>query len=144
MAKVKKKSKSGSVVYATFLILYIVLLCAIVYFALSKVWAYAQEHENAKPDPVIESYMERLNENLFDDTVAATIQSMPHPFQTDEEVAAVIQEMFGSELLLSGMSPRPRMCSLAISPGRSAARSSIFRISIPLWTLPCRRAIRWP
>ena len=98
MANVKKKSKSGSVVYAVFLILYIILLCAVVYFALGKVWSYAEEYENARPDPVIDGYVEKLNENLFDDTVAATIQSMPHPFQTDEEVAAVIQEMFGSEL----------------------------------------------
>ena len=98
MAKVKKKSKSGSAVYAVFLILYIVLLCSVVYFALGKVWTYAEEYENAKPNPVIDAYVAKLNENLFDDTVAATIQAMPHEFQTDEEVAAVIQEMFSSEL----------------------------------------------
>jgi len=98
MADIRKKSISGSVVYTFFLLLYILAMGAVIFFVLGKVWIYASEYENARPEVVMDAYIADLNENLWDDTIAATISSMDHPFQTDEEVRRLVQDMFSSEL----------------------------------------------
>lgn len=98
MADMRKKSVSGSVAYAFFLILYIIAMGAVIAFVLSKVWIFAEEYENARPTNVMDVYIADLNENLWDESIARTISAMPHPFQSDEEVLRLVQEMFSSEL----------------------------------------------
>lgn len=98
MAELKKKSASGAVVYTFFLLAYILVGAIAIYFGLRLLWTYALEYEQAQPSKVMDVYIDGLNENLFDDSVAQTISDMPHPFQTDEEVRALVQEMFSSEL----------------------------------------------
>ena len=98
MAEIKNRSVSGSIVYAFFLLVYIFVLGAAIFYGLTKVWIYAEEYENAIPTKVMDAYIADLNENLWDESIAQTIENMPHDFQSNEEVAALVQEMFSSEL----------------------------------------------
>lgn len=98
MADLKKKSASGTVVYLFFLLLYIFIIGAGIFYGLGKLWTFAEEYENAIPTKVMDVYIADLNENLLDDTVLQTIENMPHPYQTNEEVATLVQQMFSSEL----------------------------------------------
>ena len=98
MADLKKKSVSGTLIYVFFLLLYIFVLGAAIFYGLGKAWIYAEEYEAAIPTKVMDAYIADLNENLWDESIAQTIESMPHEFQTNEEVAELVQEMFSSEL----------------------------------------------
>ncbi len=98
MAELKKKSVSGSVTYTFFLLIYIILGIAAVYIGLRLLWVYAEEFEAAQPGNVMDVYIADLNDNLWDDSIAQTISDMPHPFQSDDEVRVLVQEMFSSEL----------------------------------------------
>ena len=98
MAELKRKSISGTVLYVIFIIAYLVLGGALIFFALSKAWVFAEEYEAAIPTNVMDEYIAGLNENLWDDSIARTIETMPHEYRSDVEVAALVQEMFSSEL----------------------------------------------
>lgn len=94
----RNKSVSGTLIYTFFLLLYIFVLGAGIFYGLGKAWIFAEEYEEAIPSKVMDAYIADLNENLFDESVMQTIESMPHDYQTNEEVAALVQEMFSSEL----------------------------------------------
>lgn len=98
MADLKNKSAIGTVVYVFFLLLYILAVGAAIFFGLGKAWKFAKEYEEAIPTKVMDAYIADLNENLWDESIAKTIEDMPHDFQSNEEVAALVQEMFSSEL----------------------------------------------
>lgn len=98
MTELRKKSTSGTVLYIVLLSAYILVLGAAILFGLGKAWTFAEEYENAIPTKVMDAYIADLNENLWDESIAQTIENMPHDFQSNEEVAAAAQEMFSSEL----------------------------------------------
>ncbi len=98
MAELKRKSTSGTVLYTLFIIAYLVVGGALILFGLNKAWIFAAEYEATVPNHVMDDYIAALNENLWDESIARTIELMPHEYQTDAEVAAVVQEMFSSEL----------------------------------------------
>ena len=98
MAEFKNKSISGTLVYVFFLLLYIFALGAAIFYGLGKAWKFAEEYEEAIPTKVMDAYIADLNENLWDESIEQTIENMPHEFQTNEEVASLVQEMFSSEL----------------------------------------------
>ena len=98
MADMKKKSASGTVIYAFVLLIYILVVGAGILYGLGKLWKFAEEYENAIPTKVMDVYIQDLNENLWDASIEQTIENMPHEFQSNEEVAALVQEMFSSEL----------------------------------------------
>ena len=98
MADLKKKSISGTVIYTLILLAYIFILGAGILYGLGKLWTFAAEYENAIPSKVMDAYIADLNENLWDASIEQTIENMPHEFQSNEEVAALVQEMFSSEL----------------------------------------------
>ena len=93
----KKKNRGGKI-YAVCLSLYVVLLAALIIYGLSVVWAYAVEYENAVPDTVIDEYVADLSENLWDDSIAATIAEMPHEVQSNEECAEIVQDMLRNDI----------------------------------------------
>ena len=71
MARTKsKKSGVGSVIYAFFLILFVVAAGYLILWFWGKLWVYATEYEGSQSKPVIEAYMDRLRENLWDDSIA--------------------------------------------------------------------------
>lgn len=98
MAELKRKSVSGTVVYTLIIAAYLVVGLALIYFAVGKAKVFAREYENAIPKNIMDEYITKLNENLWDESIAHTIETMPHEYQSDSEVAAVVQEMFSSEL----------------------------------------------
>ena len=73
-----RKKNRGSKIYAIFLGVYIILLAAAAMYGLSKMWEYAVEYENSRPDNVMEEYVADLSENLWDESIAETIAAMPH------------------------------------------------------------------
>ena len=95
MAKTKKKRKSGAAtaIYVVLLTLWILFLAALCLYILSQMWAYASAYEETLKEPVIEAYMTKLRANVWDDSIAATVEAMPHPLQTDEEVGTLVKDM---------------------------------------------------
>ena len=93
-----KKRKRNSIIYGVFLTIYILALASAIIYGLSKVWAYAVEYENAVPEKVVDQYVADLSENLWDDSIADTISEMPHEMQSDEECAAIVQDMLKNDI----------------------------------------------
>lgn len=87
------KRKRGTLIYCVCLAIYIIILCALAAYGLRIVWRYAIEYENSRPANVINAYVNELNENLWDESIAQTIANMPHEAQTDEECAECVKEM---------------------------------------------------
>ena len=98
MAKLKNKSKTGSVIFALLMLLYIAAVSAVILFVYKKVGVYAQEHENALPAKVMDAYIADKNQNLLTGSVLEEISNMPHDFQSDAEVGEIVRQMFSSEL----------------------------------------------
>lgn len=94
----KKKSKAGSIAYALFLFIYIAAVLAVGYFLLTKLWNYAEEYERSRPNLCLDAFIEDLNENLWNEGLAETVSSMPHEFQTDEEVTEIIKQRFSDSI----------------------------------------------
>ena len=92
-SKKKKRSGVGTAIYVVLLTLWILFLAAVCLYILSQVWAYASVYDETQQEPVIEAYMNKLRENVWDDSIASTVAAMPHPIQTDEEVAALVKDM---------------------------------------------------
>jgi NAD(P)-dependent dehydrogenase (short-subunit alcohol dehydrogenase family) len=97
MADLKKKSISGTVIYTLILLAYIFVLGAGILYGLGKLWTFAAEYENAIPTKVMDSYIADLNENLWDASIEQTIENMPHEFQSNEEVAALVALLASDE-----------------------------------------------
>lgn len=98
MAK-KRKSKVGTRVYWILLLVYTVLISAAAVFALKMVWTYADEYENARPNHVIDKYVEDFNRNHWVDGISEAIASMPHPAQTNEECEACVRDMLSDGVI---------------------------------------------
>ncbi len=89
----KKKRLIGKLLYSFFLGVWAVLLCYGAYYALNEVWIYAEEYEASRPHHTMDAYVEQLSRNLWGEGIEDTIKAMPHEVQSDEEVAARVQEM---------------------------------------------------
>lgn len=96
-----RKKNRGSKIYAIFLGVYIILLAAAAMYGLSKMWEYAVEYENSRPDNVMEEYVADLSENLWDESIAETIAAMPHEMQSDEDCAAIVQDLLRNDITYS-------------------------------------------
>ena len=94
----KRKSAAGTAIYVVLLVLWIIFLAAIGLYIIKQVWSYASVYDDTQPEPVIESYMDSLRENLWDDSIGATVAAMPHQVQSDAEVAELVKEMLHDEL----------------------------------------------
>lgn len=99
MAKTVKKRKSGAgtAVYVVILTLWILALAAGCLYVLSQVWAYASVYDETQVEPVIESYVQNLRENLWDDSIAETVEAMEHPLQSNEEVRTLVREILTTD-----------------------------------------------
>lgn len=95
MANTKKKRRSGAgtAIYVVILTLWILLLAAGCLYILSQVWAYASVYDETMVEPVIDAYVAHLRENLWDDSIAETVEAMPHPVQSNEEVRELVREI---------------------------------------------------
>lgn len=96
-----EKRRRGTRIYTICLVIYILVLCAAVAFGLGLVWQYAEEYEAARPANTMDAYVANLSENLWDDSIAETIASMPHEAQTDEECAECVKELLAEGISYS-------------------------------------------
>ena len=99
MAKTKRRKRSGAgtAIYVVILTLWILCLAAVCLYILSQIWAYASVYDETQVEPVIESYVADLRENLWDDDIAATVAAMPHPAQSNEEVRDLVREILRTD-----------------------------------------------
>ena len=89
----KRKRRLGRALYTLCLGLWMLLLCYAAWYALGRVWAYAEEYEASRPNHTMDAYVASLSQNLMDNGIADTIKAMPHEVQSDEEVAEHVREM---------------------------------------------------
>ena len=130
MAQLKKKSHFGSFVYLIVLAAYVILLTLVILFVLKKGWTYAEEHENALPAKVMDVYIAEKNQNLLTGSVMDEISAMPHEFQSDEEVGALVRQMFSSELSYArtvGGDGETRLVYAILCEGRSIGTVTMVR-----------------
>ncbi len=99
MANTKKKRRSGAgtAIYVVLLTLWTLAIAAGCLYVLSQMWAYASVYDETQVEPVIESYMDNLRENLWDDSIAETVEAMEHPFQSNEEVRQLVREILTTD-----------------------------------------------
>ena len=99
MANTKKKRRSGAgtAIYVVLLTLWTLLIAAVCLYVLSQIWAYASVYDETQVEPVIESYIDNLRENLWDDSIAETVEAMEHPFQSNEEVRQLVREILTTD-----------------------------------------------
>lgn len=88
-----RKKKKSNLSYVIFLLAYVIVVLCAAAFPLKKLWRYAEEYELSRPNKTMDAYVEYLNANLWNDEVAQTISEMPHEMQSDEDCAAVVQEL---------------------------------------------------
>ena len=97
MARRKKKNSHGAGVYATFLIIYILVLAGVIGFGLNKLWDYAKTLDPVAPEGTMDIYIEQLKDTVWNDGIARTIAAMEHPFQTTEDCVEVVKGMLEGE-----------------------------------------------
>ena len=98
MARRAKKRKIGSVIYGTFIVLYVLALAAVILVVLSRTWAFAKDYEAAQPAPVIDAYMDDLRANLYNDGIGAAVAEMNHGVQSNDEVVAQVKRLLRGTL----------------------------------------------
>lgn len=90
------KRKLGARIYTFFLVLYGLLIIVAACYGLLMVWTYAEEYEYTRPHHALDSYMEMINRDRWDDAMAEAVAAMPHETQSDEEIKAFIQDKLSS------------------------------------------------
>ena len=91
-----KRRKRGRVIYAFFLILYMLLIILAALYALKMVWDYADEYELSRSSHTLNSYLDTLNQERWSAGIEEAVSAMLHETQTDEEIKAFIQEKLSS------------------------------------------------
>ncbi len=93
-----KRGKIGKIIYTVLLVIFALTLITISYIVLSDWQNYLVAYENSQPDTVIADYMNNLKSTRWEELVEQSVSRMEHPFQTDEECEAVINQMLGETL----------------------------------------------
>ena len=94
----RKKGRVGRIIYTILLLIFAAVLIMIAYIILADWQNYLVAYENSQPDAVIEEYMENLKETKWKQMVHESVSEMYHPFQSDEECEAIINQMLGETL----------------------------------------------
>ena len=97
----KRKTKVGTIVYAIFLVLWALALCAGIYYVWTSVFTFGQYWEDAQISPKVDEYMKSLSAEMWADgenSVLGTISEMEHPYQTDEECVEVLKGILKDDL----------------------------------------------
>ena len=94
----KKKEKVGRVIYAALLVIFAVMLTAVAVIGLNDWRKYLVAYEKSQPDVVIAEYVESLKSTEWKRQVSRAAENMEHPFQSNEECEAVINQMLGDTI----------------------------------------------
>ena len=92
----KKNRLLGGLLYTLFLCLWGLLLIYAAWYALERVWVYAEEYETSRPTYTMNRYVQDLSRNLWVEGIEDTIKAMPHEVQSDEEVAGHVRDMLSN------------------------------------------------
>ena len=88
----RRKGLLGKFIYTLLLLAFMAALSYVAYTWLLRVNDYAEQYELSRPSKAVDSYLETLNRDRWNDGVARAIQRMPHEAQTDEEIKAFVQD----------------------------------------------------
>nr|MCR5174104.1 hypothetical protein [Oscillospiraceae bacterium] len=88
-----KRRRRGKLIYGFSLYLWGLLLIAGMICGLIKIWEYAEAFERSRPSAPMDAYVENLSQELWGEGIADTVAAMPHEVQSNEEVAACVQEL---------------------------------------------------
>ena len=88
----RRKGLLGKFIYTLLLLAFMAALSYVAYTWLLRVNDYAEQYELSRPSKAVDSYLETLNRERWNDGVARAIQRMPHEAQTDEEIKAFVQD----------------------------------------------------
>lgn len=88
-----KRLRRGKLIYGFALYLWGLLLIAGMIYGLIKIWEYAEAFERSRPSSPMDAYVENLSQELWGEGIAGTVAAMPHEVQSNEEVAACVQEL---------------------------------------------------
>ena len=94
----KKKEKVGRVIYTALLVIFAVMLIAVAVIGLNDWRKYLIAYEKSQPDSVIADYVETLKSTEWEKQVSRAVEQMQHPFQSNEECEAVINQMLGDTI----------------------------------------------
>lgn len=97
----KRKTKTGAIVFAVFLILWVIALGAGIYYLWNSVRVFGGYWEKSQINPKIDAYMDRLSAEMWEggeNSVVKTISEMEHPYQTDEECMDVLKTILKDDL----------------------------------------------
>ena len=94
----KKKEKVGRVIYAALLVIFAVMLIAVAVIGLNDWRKYLVAYEKSQPDVVVAEYVESLKSTEWKRQVSRAVENMEHPFQSNEECEAVINQMLGDTI----------------------------------------------
>ena len=93
MAGMSKRRRGlfGKFVYTLVLLVYTAVIAFVGYTWLERVNDYAEQYELSRPAKAVDSYLETLNRDRWNDGVARAVALMPHEAQSDEEIRAFVQ-----------------------------------------------------
>lgn len=94
----KKKEKIGRVIYTALLLIFAAMLIAVAVIGLNDWRKYLIAYEKSQPDAVVAEYAETLKSTEWKKQVSRAVENMQHPFQSNEECEAVINQMLGDTI----------------------------------------------
>ena len=65
----RKKSGAGTAVYVVILVLWTLFVAAVAMYILSQVWKYASVYDETQVEPVMEEYISKLRENVWEEKI---------------------------------------------------------------------------
>ncbi len=101
MEKKRKKKNKGAIRYAISLALWILILAGLCIYGWKTVMRFGDYWEMSQVSNTMDDYLDRLRVEMWQDGengVLKSISSMPHPFQTDEECVAFLQQVLSEEI----------------------------------------------
>jgi len=87
----RRKALLGKFIYTLVLLAFMAALSYVAYTWLERVNDYAEQYELSRPSKAVDSYLETLNRDRWNDGMARAVQAMPHEAQSDEEIKAFVQ-----------------------------------------------------
>ena len=94
----RNKNRVGKVIYTVLLIIFAVMLIAVAVIGLNDWRKYLEAYEKSQPDAVVSTYMDNLISTEWTNQVSQAVDNMEHPFQSNEECEAVVNQMLGSTI----------------------------------------------
>ncbi len=87
----RRRGLFGKFLYTLILLAYTGAIAFTGFTWLMRINDYAEQYELSRPQKAVDSYLEALNRDQWNDGMQRAVESMPHEAQTDEEIKAFVQ-----------------------------------------------------